>query len=154
MSHELATELTQSWAPPPAVAAPGTPVTLSGRLVKPWQAEAVELLWEELPRPLPDLQLHAIRSYGYPERRAMYYANRSVAQAGTPAFTEDRFGSFRFRWSAGPHEDVEIVLLWARDGSNRQLVPAAASATVVVGTAKLPRELAFWQGLGPSRDQP
>lgn len=154
MTHELATEVTQSWAPPPTVVAPGTPVTLSGRLAKPWQPEAVEVLWEELPRPLSDPQLHAIQSYGYPERRAMFYANRSVAPAATPAFTEDRFGSFRFRWPAGPHDGVEIVLLWARHGSNRQLVPAAASATVVVGTAKLPRELAIWQGLGPSPDRP
>ncbi|HLE60169.1 MAG TPA: CAP domain-containing protein, partial [Thermoanaerobaculaceae bacterium] len=69
MTHELATEVTQSWAPPPAAAAPGTALALSGRLARPWQPEVVEVLWEELPRPLSDAQLHAIRAYGYPERR-------------------------------------------------------------------------------------
>lgn len=153
MTHELATQVAQSWEAPPTVVAPGTPVTLSGRLAKPWQPEAVEVLWEELPRPLSDSQLRAIRSYGYPERRAMFDANRSTAPAGT-AFSEDRSGAFRFRWLAGPHEGVEIVIVWARHGSNRELLPAAASATAVVGTAKLPPELGLWQGLRSSPTPP
>ena len=150
MTHELATEVTQSWTPPPAVAAPGASVALSGRLAKPWQPEAVEVLWEELPRPLSDAQLRTIRAYGYPQRRATFQANQTVGPESTAAFAVDRLGVFRFRWSAGPHEGVEIVLLWARHGHDRELVPVAASATVVVGTAELPPELAFWQGLRSS----
>ena len=154
VTHELATEVTQSWTPPPAVAAPGTPVALSGRLARPWQPEAVEVLWEKLPRPLPDAQLRAIRAYGYPQRKATFQVNRAVAPESTPAFTADRLGALRFHWSAGPHEGVEIVLLWARHGNDRQLVSVAAAATVVVGTAELPPELAFWQGLRSSPTQP
>jgi uncharacterized protein YkwD len=154
VTHELATKVTQSWTPPPAVAAPGTPVGLSGRLTKPWQPEAVEVLWEELPRPLPDAQLRTIRAYGYPQRKATFEATRVAAPEGTAAFTVDRLGAFRFRWSAGPHEGVEIVLLWARHGQDRQLVPVVASATVVVETGELPPELAFWQGLRSSPAKP
>lgn len=154
MTHELATEVTQSWTPPPAVAAPGTPVALSGRLARPWQPEAVEVLWEKLPRPLSDAQLRTIRAYGYPQRRATFHVNRAVAPESTAVFTVDRLGVLRFRWSAGPHEGVEIVLLWARNGHDRQLVVVAASATVVVGTAELPPELAFWQRLRSSPTQP
>jgi uncharacterized protein YkwD len=154
VTHELATEVMQSWTPPPAVAAPGTPVALSGQLLRPWQPEAVEVLWEKLPRPLSDAQLRALRAYGYPQRRATFQANRAVGPESTAAFTVDRFGAFRFRWSAGPHEGVEIVLLWARHGHDRQSIPVAASATVVVGTAELPPELAFWQGLRSSPTRP
>jgi uncharacterized protein YkwD len=154
MTHELATEVTQSWAPPPSAAAPGTLMSLSGRLAKPWQPEAVEVLWEELPRPLSDAQLRAIRAYGYPERRSMFHANRSSTPNSTPAFTVDGFGSFRYRWTTGPHEGVEIVLLWARHGVGRQLVPVAVSGTVVVAKAELPPELALWQGLGGSTTRP
>jgi uncharacterized protein YkwD len=49
VTHELATKVTQSWTPPPAVAAAGTAVSLSGRLARPWQPEAVEVLWEAVP---------------------------------------------------------------------------------------------------------
>jgi uncharacterized protein YkwD len=154
VTHELATEVTESWAPPPTLAAPGTAVTLSGRFAKPWRPEAVEVLWEKLPRPLADVQLRAIRAYGYPQRRATFQANQTAGPESAAAFTVDRLGGFRFRWSAGPHEGVEIVLLWARHGHDRELVPVAASATVVVETAELPPELACWHRLRSSPTQP
>jgi len=154
MTHELATEVTQSWSPPPSAAAPGTLMSLSGRLAKPWQPEAVEVLWEELPRPLSDAQLRAIRAYGYPERRSMFRVNRSSTPNSMPAFTVDGFGSFRYRWTTGPHEGVEIVLLWARRGEGRQLVPVAVSGTVVVAKAELPPELAIWREINGSTTHP
>lgn len=148
MTHELATEVAESWEPPPPVAEPGMPAELSGKLAGPWRAEAVEVLWEELPRPVPDARLRAIRAYGYPKRRAVAYANRPDAPGTAPTLDVDRFGAFRYRWSSGPHEGVEIVLVLARHGNDHELVPVAASGTVVVGTGRLPSELALWQGLG------
>jgi uncharacterized protein YkwD len=158
MAHELATEVTEGWSGPPAVAMPRTAVALEGRLARPWRPAALEVLWEELPHPLTDGEARAIRSYGYPPRRAMFNANQPTDEPGAQArlalFTADRFGSFSFRWPTGPHEGVEIVLLWARYDNNRELVPVAASATVVTGTAGLPPELECWRTLRPGPNPP
>jgi uncharacterized protein YkwD len=158
MAHELATEVTERWSGPPAVAMPRTAVALEGRLARPWRPAAVELLWEGPPHPLTDSAARAIRSYGYPPRRAMFGANRPEGEPGAQPriapFTADRFGTFSFRWSTGPHEGVEIVLLWARYDDNRELVPVAASATVVTGTAGLPPELECWRASRPGPTPP
>jgi hypothetical protein len=94
MTHELATEVAESWTPPSLFAMPGSPVELSGRLSRPWRPEAVEVLWEELPRPLTDARLRAIRSYGYPQRRDIAFARSPSPPAGTVVFTVGRFGTF------------------------------------------------------------
>jgi uncharacterized protein YkwD len=153
VTHELATEVTQSWTPPPAVAAPGTPLALSGQLLRPWQPEAVDVLWEEMPHPLSDAQTRGIRTYGYPKRRAIFYSNRSTPPGTTPPFTVNTLGTLGFRWFTAPHEGVEFALLLARRVSDGELVPVAASATVVLATGTLPPELAFWRGLGASPAQ-
>ena len=156
MAHELATEVTERWLGPPAVAMPRAAVALEGRLVRPWRPAAVEVLWDKLPHALTDSEARAIRSYGYPPRRAMFNANQPEGESGSQPriapFTADGSGGFSFRWSTGPHEGVEIVLLWARYANNRELVPVAASATVVTGTAGLPPELECWRALrlGPT----
>jgi uncharacterized protein YkwD len=161
MTHELAVEVTEGWAPPPLVAAPGSRVALSGRLPLPWEAGAVEVCWQPLPQPLSAAELRGLRTYAYPPRRAMLYANRPSAEPnvdaarggsggpGTAAapFVVDRRGRFTASWTTGPHEGVEVALLWARHGPERPFVPVAASATVVVRTGTLPPELAFWRGL-------
>jgi hypothetical protein len=161
MTHELATEVTEGWVPPPAVARPRTNVKLSGRLPRPWEAGALEMLWERLPHPLTDAELRTIRAYAYPPRRAMVYANPPSGEPAAPGmptgreastiappFAVDRRGNFSFGWTTGPHEGVEIVLVWARRGAEQPYVPVAASATVVVETGQLPPELAFWHRLG------
>ncbi len=152
MAHEIATEVTEAWLAPPVAAPPRTVATLAGRLASPWRAEAAEVLWEELPHPLSDEQAAAIRSYGYPPRRWMAVANRPVPEGsgqGLPEpFTADRHGNFSFRWTTGPHEGVEIVLIWARYGANAEMIPVAASATVVTGTGELPPVLDAWRRLG------
>jgi hypothetical protein len=158
MAHELSTEVTERWSGPPAVVMPRTAVALEGRLASPWRPAAVELLWEGLPHALTDSEARAIRSYRYPPRRAMFNANQPGGEPGSQApsapFTADRLGSFSFRWSTGPHEGVEIVLVWARYGSNRELVPVASSATVVTGTAGLPPGLECWRALRPGPTPP
>jgi len=53
---------------------------------------------------------------------------------------------------AGPNDGVEIVLLFASHENDRELVPVAASATLVTATGALPLELALWQGLRVTRD--
>ncbi|HVN32414.1 MAG TPA: hypothetical protein VMT45_10535 [Thermoanaerobaculaceae bacterium] len=45
--------------------------------------------------------------------------------------------------AAGPHDGFEIALLLARHGNDRELVPVAASATLVTATGTLPSEPAF-----------
>jgi uncharacterized protein YkwD len=151
MSHELATEVTESWAPPPGVAVPRSALVLSGRVAKPWRAAAASVLWQELPHPLTEAQASAIRSYGYPPQRMIFHANQPAseldAQIRAAPFTVDRSGNFTFRWVAGAHEGVEIALLWAQHGDSRELVPVAASATVVRTDAALPPALARWRSL-------
>jgi hypothetical protein len=51
MSHELATEVTESWAPPPIVAVPRSVLVLSGRVAKPWRAAAAAVLLAVVTRP-------------------------------------------------------------------------------------------------------
>jgi uncharacterized protein YkwD len=162
MTHELATEVGEEWAAPPLVARPHTGVELAGHLPRPWEVGPVEVLREELPRPLTDAELRAISSYAYPPRRAMVYPNRPAAEPGAPhaphdwaprtgsrpPFTVDRRGNFSYTWTTGPHDGVEIVLLWASRGTEQPYVPVGASATVVMETGHLPPELAFWQRLG------
>jgi uncharacterized protein YkwD len=166
MTHEMATEVTSAWTAPPEVTLPRTKVQLSGRLPKPWVPAAAELLWEELPHTLTDAQLRAIRSYAYPPRRAMVYANRPVSGGATSGphggwdvggpvatpFETDRRGNFWYRWTTGSQDGVEIVLLWGRHGRDGPYVPVAASATVVVETGQLPRDLALWRDLGELPD--
>jgi hypothetical protein len=166
MTHELAVEVTESWVPPPVVAGPGTPLGLSGRLAKPWQPVAVQVLWETLPHPLTDAEVRAIRSYSYPPARAVYLANRPAGSGigavdASPArgpivapFGVDKRGAFSFRWSTGPHEGVEYVLLFARYKNAAEAVPVAASATVVLERVNLPPALAFWQDVGRGIDRP
>jgi uncharacterized protein YkwD len=158
MAHELATEVTERWSGPPAVVMPRTAVALEGRLARPWRPVALEVLWEKLPHALTYSEARAIRSYGYPPRRAMFNANQpadgSGAQASLAPFSADRLGGFSFRWPTGPHEGVEIVVLWARHDNNRELVPVAASATVVTGTAGLPPELEYWRTSRPGPSPP
>ena len=164
MTHEIATEAAAAWSSPPAVARPREHLAVAGRLAPPWRPLGAEVLWEPLPRPLPDAELRAIRSYGYPPRRIAFEANRPPGGRsgqrtdGPPAptteapFSADRFGNFTLRWVAGPSEGVEIVVISATDGRGRELVPVAASATVVMATGALPSELALWRGLavGPA----
>ncbi len=165
MTHELATEVTTEWTAPPAVALPNMNVTLSGRLAKGWRPQAVEALWEPPPHALTEPQLRAIRSYGYPPRRAMTYANRPAGGAEpvplqgagggsstTVPFAVGGNGEFSYRWSTGAHVGVEIVLLWARRNSDGPYVPVAASATVVTASGTLPPGLAFWYTLGQTFD--
>jgi uncharacterized protein YkwD len=166
MTHELATEVTSAWTAPPEVALPRTKVQLSGRLPKPWEPAAAELLWEGLPHTLTDDQLRAIRSYAYPPRRTMVYANRptsgeatssprggwDAAGPGAAPFETDRRGNFWYRWTTGSQDGVEIVLVWARHGRAGRYVPVAASATVVVETGRLPLDLALWRDLGRGAD--
>ena len=151
MSHELATEVTRSWAPPPIVAVPRSVLVLSGRVARPWRAAAASVLWEELPHRLTEAQARAIRSYGYPPQRITFHANQAEseldAQGHAAPFTVDRSGNFTLRWVAGAHEGVEIALLWAQHGDSRELVPVAASATVVRTDAVLPAALAHWRSL-------
>ncbi len=123
----------------------------------------MESLWEELPRPLTVEELREVRSYAYPPRRAMAYANRPPGEGDTAfpgreegaaaPFSVDRRGSFSYRWVTGPHAGVELVLLWARHGSGQPFVPLAASATVVAEPDALPPALAFWRRLGESLDR-
>jgi hypothetical protein len=115
---------------PPAGAMPRAAVALEGRLARPWRSAAMEVLWEGLPHALTDSEARAIRSYGYPPRRAMFSAN------------------------TGPHQGVEIVLPWARFDNSRELVPAAVSAAVVAGTAGLPPELECWRTSRPGPTPP
>lgn len=149
MTHELAAEAATAWSAPPSTARPRTGVVLAGKLARQWRAAAAEVLWEPLPRPLSDLEARVIRSYSYPPRGILVEANRteSDGRPTTTPFTVDRFGNFTFRWSTGTGEGVEIaVVLATREGSN-ELVPVAASATVVTVTGDLPPELVLWRRL-------
>jgi hypothetical protein len=155
MSHELATEVVESWAAPPVVAAPRSALVLSGRIGRPWHVAAASVLWQELPQPLTPAQTSALRSYGYPPQRVGYQANQPAsgldAQLHDAPLTVDRAGNFTLRWTAGAHEGVEIALLWAQHGDRSELVPVAASATVVRTDATLPAPLARWRSLGLQR---
>jgi len=163
-THELASEVTAQWTGAPVVTAPRTGARIAGRLQDGWEPEAAEVLWQGLPRPLTPAQLHAARSYSYPPRRAMFYANRpagGTAPAGpgtrpgpvAAPFTVDGRGGFSFTWETGPHDGVEIVVLWARRGSVGSYVPVAASATVVAAVGTLPPALESWYLLGRRLDR-
>ncbi len=156
MTHELATEAAVAWTPPPVAVRPRTGLVLAGRLAPPWRPVVAEVLWEALPRPIPDAELRAIRAYRYPPRRIAFQANKPLwpgpsqpgdAPSGETPFTVDRFGNFTVHWSAGPSEGVEIVVIAASDGRRRELVPVAASVTVVTATGALPADLVPWHAL-------
>ena len=149
MTHELATEAATAWSAPPSAAKPRTGMVLAGKLARQWRAAAAEVLWEPLPEPLSDIQARVIRSYSYPERRVLYQANRAESGGGPAAipFTVDRFGNFALRWSTGPAEGVEIAVILAMREASSELVPVAASATVVTVTGDLPPELVLWRRL-------
>ncbi|HUK12739.1 MAG TPA: hypothetical protein VLW17_05495 [Thermoanaerobaculaceae bacterium] len=153
-AQEFATVLAQELTPLPAATTPRSTVTLSGRLRKPWRPESVEVLWEELPHPRTAEELRGIHAYAYPPRRVAFFVADHGANLGTgmPAAsaTLDKFGTFTFRWQTSPFEGVEVAVVWAHNGSERNLVPAAASATVVTAGGVLPPALARWRALaGP-----
>lgn len=170
-THELATEVTSDWAPPPAAARPGSPVGLEGKLRPPWRPAAAKLLWEPLPERMSGAQASSIRAYGYPPGRAIFPANGTWGEepaagagrlqgsirpslAGDAPFSVDRFGHFSFRWTTGARDGVELVVVLATDGTRRDLVPVAVSATVITATGALPPALAVWRGLADRADPP
>ncbi|MCX7894740.1 MAG: CAP domain-containing protein [Thermoanaerobaculum sp.] len=145
--HEVATQLAQV-EPPPRVCQPRQRWVFQGKLEPPWQAAAVEVLWEPLPTPGSH---QGAASYGYPARRAWfsrveYLPASRVSVAG--AFTVQPGGRFSFPTAAGPHPGVELVLLWARKPGDWAVYPVALSGCVVVDQPAS-AELQEWLKLVP-----
>ena len=151
-SQEFATLLAQELTPLPTSTTPRSAVMMTGRLRKPWQPAAVEVLWEELPHARTAAELRNVHAYSYPPRRVAFFVADRGANFGTgmPAASAalDKFGTFTFRWQTSGFEGVEVAIVLARNGSGRDLVPAAASATVVTTSGSLPPALERWRALG------
>lgn len=162
-THEVAVHLVQVLSLPPAVVSPGAMVRYAGFLPPPWQAQAMEILWEPLPAPLTAAQANALSSYSYPPRRDIAFLQRerrgvlgagSFPRAAGRLSVEGR-GQFSAHWTTGPQEGVEVMLLWASLGGRRELAAIAATAVVVTRDGTLPPGLGRWVelrriGRGPS----
>jgi hypothetical protein len=147
MTHELATIAADRWEAPALLAAPGTPLALSGHLAWPWQLAAVEVQWEPPPTPRSRADLQATAGYSYPPQRSFtQVAGRSGDES---RLRVDRLGTFTYRWVAGPRPGVELVVVWAHpDTGSSDLIPVALSATVVTGDGRSTPALAPWLALG------
>jgi uncharacterized protein YkwD len=151
VSHEFASRRVLDWRPPPATARPLTVVGLEGSVAPPLEVAAVEVLWQPLPEARP-ADAGPVRAYGYPPSRAMFAApaQRSVrlGAGAVEALVTDRGGRFAFTWRTGPHEGVELAVVWAgRRRAGARLQPVGLTATVVTGDGTLPSALAAWAAL-------
>jgi len=151
VSHEFAVRRLVDWRPPPTAARPQTVVTLAGAVAPPLEVAAIEVLWQPLPAERA-ADAPPVRSYGYPPGRAMFSASvqRSVrlGEAQVDVLETDTSGRFTFSWRTGPHEGVELVVVWAgRRRAGSRLEPVGLGATVVTGDGRLPPALAAWTAL-------
>ncbi|MBP1620352.1 MAG: hypothetical protein H6Q02_1119 [Acidobacteria bacterium] len=151
VSHEFAVRRLVDWRPPPAASRPQSVVTLAGAVVPPLEVAAIEVLWLPLPAGRP-AGATPVRSYGYPPGRAMYSASaqRSVrpGEARPDTLETDASGRFTFSWRTGPHEGVELLVVWAgRRRAGSRLEPVGLGATVVTADGSLPPALAAWAAL-------
>jgi uncharacterized protein YkwD len=151
VSHEFAARRVLDWRPPPATALPLSVVSLGGAVTPPLEIAAVEVLWQPLPEARP-ADAAPVRVYGYPPSRAMFAAptQRSVrlAAGAGEALETDKRGRFTFTWRTGPHEGVELAVVWAgRRRAGARLQPIGLGATVVTADGRLPPALAAWAAL-------
>lgn len=142
LSHEVATNLGPI-APSSPQCPPRGPLVFAGRLRPPWQPAAVEALWE----PLPGRgAVPSGGSYRYPPRRAWFEPTEFVpgTRVSVPGpLAVQAGGGFRFRTATGPHEGVELYVLWARRTGSFELEPAALAGCLVL-TGPLEPSWAFW----------
>ena len=154
MTHELATEVAAEWSPPPAVAAPSERRRAQpARLARPWRPAAVRgALGGVAAAALGRCSANAIRAYGYPPRRATLRREPAAGPAGSAGGHGSAGRRRRSRWtgsgssaSSGPPARTRgsrSSCSSAHAGAPaRQLVPVAASATVVTAAGALPSEL-------------
>jgi hypothetical protein len=60
----------------------------------------------------------------------------------------DTRGRFTFSWRTGPHEGVELLVVWAgRRRAGARLQPVGLGATVVTADGRLPPALTAWAAL-------
>lgn len=145
LTHEVAT-LAASFPRRSPFCQPATVLSLEGKLAPPWQLAALEVLWE----PLPGTQPPPGRgSYSYPPRKAWYEPREYLP--GTPIALPGPIslgpsGRFTFKHAVGSLPGVELVVLWGRQGGERNLVPLALSGCVVSPGPPSP-PLLFWASL-------
>jgi hypothetical protein len=71
-----------------------------------------------------------------------------LGEAQVDALETDTSGRFTFSWRTGPHEGVELVVVWAgRRRAGSRLEPVGLGATVVTVDGRLPPALAAWTAL-------
>lgn len=145
LTHEVATKLAEL-SPKAPICQPKSRLFLSGRLPAPWQAAAVEVLWEPLPEPQ---RVPAGHSYSYPPRRGWFAPQEFLpgTRVSLPgALSLQAGGRFAFRSATGPHPGVEVLVLWAKKPGSSELYPVAMSGCVVL--AEPPSAaIAFWMSL-------
>ncbi|MGC8915501.1 MAG: CAP domain-containing protein [Thermoanaerobaculum sp.] len=144
LTHEVATELSEVTLGP-VICQARSPWSVVGRVRLPWQAAAVEVLWEPLPGTGPIPGGH---SYSYPPRKAWFEPREFLpgSRMSIPgALSIQPGGRFAFRTTTGPHPGVELAVLWGRRPGFAELEPVALAGCVVAEA--VPPTLADWMRL-------